>query len=234
MKRPGSFKRCLTMNEFASQKDKTMRNLRATKRRLQGWSIGGLALLVTLFTHVAGIADDGKQQEPVPTVGGECYVTLRSVLSNGERRIELVRGDSKQTSYRFVLKIDTEQVEITPGPKDQIKIVHAGLEMLTNQVMFRTNLEKLQITATVALDDRLDKVESPVIKRSNAKDLGIRLTVPAFDFKIGVSEGSSSTAPVRLTIPSFQEAPLDWDGKSLHLKLTDEVHPLQFDIGLVR
>jgi hypothetical protein len=211
-----------------------MKNLLATKRKLQGWSVGGLALLVTLFTHVASIADDGKQQEPVPTVGGECYVTLRSVLLNGERRIELVRGDSKQTSYRFVLKIDAEQVEITPGPKDQIRIVHAGFEMLTNQVMFRTNLEKLQITATLALDDGLIKVESPVIKISDTKDLGFRLTVPAFDIRIGVSEGRSSTAPVRLTIPSFQEAPLDldWDGK--RLRLTEEAKPLQFDIGLVR
>jgi hypothetical protein len=221
------------MYDFSSQKDKTMRTLRATKKRLQEWSIGGLALLVTLFTLVAGIADDGKQQEPVPTVGGECYVTLKSVLSNGERLIELARGDSKQTSYRFVLKIDTEQVEITPGPKDQIKIVHAGLEMLTNQVMFRTNLEKLQITATLALDDQRNKVESPMVLRTSAKDLGVRLTVPAFDFKVGVSEGSSSAAPIRLTIPSVQEAPVVWDWNQPQGKVNDE-GPLKFNISLVR
>lgn len=211
-----------------------MKSLRATKRRLQGWSIGGFALLVTLFTHVVGIADDGKQQEPVPTVGGECYVTFRSVLSNGERRIELARGESKQTSYRFVLKIDTEQVEITPGPKDQIKIVHAGLEMLTNQVMFRTNLEKLQITATLALDDQRDKAGEPKVLTTNAKDRGVRLAVPAFDFKIGVSETNSSAAPVRLTIPIVQEAPVVWDWKHPQGKFNDEVLPLQFKISFVR
>lgn len=139
-------------------------------RKLQGWSIGSLALLLTLFTQVAGIADDGKQQAPVPTSGGESYVTLRSVLSDGERRIELARGDNKQTAYRFVLKIDAEEVEITPGPNDQIKIVQAGLEILSNQVMFRTNLEKLQITATVAPEEHLDN-RSTVIPLVEIADL---------------------------------------------------------------
>lgn len=183
-----------------------MKYLREPKNKFQRWSTGGFVLLLTVFSHVASIGDDGKSQEPVATVGGESYVTLRSVLSNGERLVELARVDNKQTAYRFVLDIDAEQVEITPGPKDQIKIDCAGLEMLTDQVVFRTNLEKLKITATVALNPKLrwetgqmsstpsksgqtkesdpSSVLSPALNRYDKKELQGRWIVEAY------SEGS--------------------------------------------
>lgn len=97
----------------------------------------------------------------------------------------------------------------------------------------RSKAHIIEVVPGKALD-RGDTVESPMFSPANAKGEGVRLTIPAFDFKVGVLEESKHAQTVRMRIPSVIEAPVVWNWKHSQGKINDEVFPLQFSVSLVR
>lgn len=94
-------------------------------------------------------SDDKRPPEPVPHIGTESHLTLRSVELNGERLIELARGKNKQTASRFTVQTDAGRIEVTPSAAGQMKIVRDKLEMFAGELTLVSSPEHLKISASV-------------------------------------------------------------------------------------
>jgi serine/threonine protein kinase len=99
---------------------------------------------------ISDIKDSNKKErkESVPHIGTESHLTFRSVELNGERLIELARGEKKQTASQFTVQTDAGRIEVTPGANGLIRIVRGKVEMFAGELTLRNEPEKLQISVS--------------------------------------------------------------------------------------